>query len=148
MTVAIDQADGIAPESETLINVRETLCIAYDKLLVKRSEPVLMSKGGIHLAETHAERPNEGYVIKTGEGRLLRDGSVRPLVVKPGDRVLFGKFSGSATEVDTPSGPLVVLREDEVLAWWRTERLGCDGRVTASGPEAIEGPAVSSTEGS
>jgi chaperonin GroES len=109
--------------SEVLVNVRETLNVLYDRILIKRSEPVLMTEGGLHIAETHAERPDEGYVVKVGSGRLMRDGSVRPLSVKPGDRVLFGKFSGSATEVQTPSGPLVVLREDEILAWWSIEEI-------------------------
>lgn len=124
MTEGIAQADGAdAPEQETLVNFRETLSVLYDKILVKRTDPVLMSKGGIHLAESHAERPSEGYVILTGEGRLMRDGTIIPLRVKRGDRVLFGKFSGAATEIDTPSGPLVALREDEVLAYWRGEAI-------------------------
>lgn len=131
MSDAVDQADGAAPTTETIVNFRETLHVAYDKILVKRSEPVLMSKGGVHLSSAHTEPPAEGYVIITGEGRLMRDGTIVPLKVRKGNRVLFGKFSGSATEIDTPGGLLTVLREDEILAWWTSEEMPAEVGVAS-----------------
>lgn len=124
MSEVFDQADGAsAPQAETLVQFRETLCVMYDKILVKETEPVKFTEGGLEIPDDALKPLNEGYVVRTGKGRLMTNGTLIPLNVREGDRVLFGEFSGSATKVNTPSGPLRVLREDEVLAWWRAEAI-------------------------
>ena len=85
----------------------------YDRILVKRVEQETRSKGGLFLPETAKERPSEGVVLAVGQGRLSDDGKVRPLVVKEGDRVLFGKYAG--TEIKVDGAERLVLREDEVF---------------------------------
>ncbi len=85
----------------------------YDRILVKRVEQETLSKGGLFLPETAKERPSEGVVLAVGQGRLGDDGSVKALVVKEGDRVLFGKYAG--TEIKVDGDERLVLREDEVF---------------------------------
>ena len=72
-----------------------------------------MSKGGIIIPESAKEKPIEGLVISIGKGKVQEDGSVRPLDVKKGDRILFGKYSG--TEIKIEGDEHLILREDEVL---------------------------------
>ncbi|HEX3598154.1 MAG TPA: co-chaperone GroES [Polyangiaceae bacterium] len=85
-----------------------------DRVLVKRVEEEQKTKGGIIIPDTAKEKPIEGEVIAVGNGKVLEDGTVRKLDVKAGDRVLFGKYSG--TEVKVDGQELVLLREDDVLA--------------------------------
>ena len=85
----------------------------YDRILVKRVEQETRSSGGLFLPETAKEKPSEGVVLAVGQGRLSNDGTVRPLVVKAGDRVLFGKYAG--TEIKVDGDERLVLREDEVF---------------------------------
>ena len=85
----------------------------HDRLLVKRMEAEEKSKGGIIIPETAKEKPIEGRVIAVGNGKVLDNGSMRKLEVKAGDRVLFGKYSG--TEIKVEGEEHVILREDEVL---------------------------------
>ena len=85
----------------------------YDRLLVKRVAEEEMSKGGIIIPESAKEKPIEGLVISIGKGKVQEDGSVRPLDVKKGDRILFGKYSG--TEIKIEGDEHLILREDEVL---------------------------------
>ena len=85
----------------------------YDRVLVKRYEPAEEVKGGIIIPDTAREKPMEGEVVAVGEGRLLEDGTVRPLQVKVGDRVLVGKYAG--TEVVIGDVEHVVVREEEIL---------------------------------
>jgi chaperonin GroES len=86
----------------------------HDRILVKRVEEETTTKGGIIIPDTAKEKPQEGRVVAVGSGKLLEDGSVRPLDVKTGDRVLFGKYAGS--EVNLDGEEHVILREDDVLA--------------------------------
>ena len=85
----------------------------HDRILVKRIEPTESKKGGIIIPDTAKEKPMEGEVIAIGSGRLQDDGKVQPLQVKPGDRVLIGKYAG--TEIKLEGVEHVIVREDEVL---------------------------------
>jgi chaperonin GroES len=85
----------------------------HDRLLVKRVEAEEKSKGGIIIPDSAKEKPIEGEVIAVGNGKMLEDGKIRPLEVKPGQKVLFGKYSG--TEIKIEGVEHVILREDEVL---------------------------------
>jgi chaperonin GroES len=86
----------------------------HDRILVRRIEEQQKSKGGIIIPDTAKEKPQEGRVVAVGSGRVLEDGTVRPLDVKKGDRILFGKYSGSEIKLDGEEH--VILREDDVLA--------------------------------
>ena len=86
----------------------------YDRILIKRLDIEEKTKGGIIIPETAKEKPQEGRVISVGKGKLLEDGSIRPLDVKAGDRILFGKYGG--TEINIEGEEYIILREDEVLA--------------------------------
>lgn len=85
----------------------------YDRVLVQRSVEETKTTGGLFLPETAKEKPLTGKVIAVGQGRLGDDGVIRPLVVKEGDVVMFGRYHG--TEVKVDGEDLVVLREDEIL---------------------------------
>jgi chaperonin GroES len=85
----------------------------HDRLLVKRVEAEEKSKGGIIIPDSAKEKPIEGMVIAVGNGKVLENGQSRKLEVKPGDRILFGKYSG--TEIKIEGEEHVILREDEVL---------------------------------
>ena len=85
----------------------------YDRLLVKRVAAEEMSKGGIIIPDSAKEKPIEGEVMAVGNGKVLDDGSTRNLEVKVGDKVLFGKYSG--TEIKLDGEEHMILREDEVL---------------------------------
>jgi chaperonin GroES len=86
----------------------------HDRLLVKRLEGEAKSKGGIIIPDTAKEKPQEGKVIAAGNGRVTDAGKVVPLEVKKGDRVLFGKYSGS--EVTIEGEEHLIIREEDVLA--------------------------------
>jgi chaperonin GroES len=85
-----------------------------DRLVVKRIEQEEKSKGGIIIPDTAKEKPIEGNVVAVGSGKVLKNGKVRPLDVKAGDRILFGKYSGNEVKVDGVDH--VILTEDDVLA--------------------------------
>jgi chaperonin GroES len=85
----------------------------HDRLLIRRVQAEEKSKGGIIIPDTAKEKPIEGTVIAVGNGKILEDGSVRKLEVKAGDKVLFGKYSG--TEIKIEGEEHVILREEEVL---------------------------------
>ena len=85
-----------------------------DRIVVKRIDAEKTTKGGIIIPDTAKEKPIEGKVVAVGNGKALKDGKVRPLEVKVGDTVLFGKYSG--TEVKIEGEEHVLLREDDVLA--------------------------------
>ncbi len=86
-----------------------------DRIVVKPLEAEEKTKGGIVLPDTAKERPQEGKVLAVGKGKVLDNGTVQPLEVKVGDKVLYGKYSG--TEVTTKDGEeLLIMREDDVLA--------------------------------
>ena len=84
----------------------------FDRIVVERVENETRSKGGLFLPESAAEKPNEGLVIAVGTGRLSDDGELRPLSIKEGDRVMFGKYAG--TEIKIDGKERLVLREDEI----------------------------------
>jgi chaperonin GroES len=85
----------------------------HDRVVVRRMEEERTSPGGIVIPDTAAEKPIQGEVIAIGRGKLLDNGEVRPLDVKVGDRVLFGKYSG--TEVKISGEEFVVMREDDIM---------------------------------
>jgi chaperonin GroES len=84
-----------------------------DRILLKRIEEEDKSKGGIIIPDTAKEKPQEGKVVAVGKGRMLDDGKLVPLEVKKGDRVLFGKYSG--TEVKVVGEEHLIVREDDIL---------------------------------
>ena len=85
-----------------------------DRIVVKPLEAQEKTKSGLVLPDTAKEKPQEAKVIAVGPGRLLDDGAVKALDVKNGDRVLYGKYSGS--EVSIEGADYLILREDDVLA--------------------------------
>ena len=84
-----------------------------DRLIVKRVAEEEKTKGGIIIPDTAKEKPLEGKVIAVGNGKVLEDGKVRPLDIKAGDRVLFGKYAG--TEVKIENVEHLILREEDIL---------------------------------
>jgi chaperonin GroES len=96
-------------KGELAMNVRPL----HDRLIVKRVEEKEMIKGGIIIPDSAKEKPQEGEVIAAGNGKKTEDGKVIPLDVKAGDRILFGKYSG--TEIKVDDNEYLILREDEVL---------------------------------
>ena len=85
-----------------------------DRLIIKRQDAQEKTKSGLVLPDTAKEKPQEGKVIAVGPGKLLDDGSVKTLEVKNGDKVLYGKYSG--TEVRVQEEDYLILREDDILA--------------------------------
>ena len=85
----------------------------HDRVVVKRVAEEEKTKGGIIIPDSAKEKPIEGEVIAVGNGKVLEDGKVRPLDIKKGDRILFGKYSG--TEIKLDGVEHLILREDEVL---------------------------------
>ncbi len=84
-----------------------------DRVLVKRVEEEPMTKGGLFIPDSAKEKPAQGIVISLGAGKPLENGKVRPMDIKTGDRVLFGKYAGSEIKVDGTDH--LILREDEIL---------------------------------
>lgn len=85
----------------------------HDRILVKRLQEEEKSTGGIIIPDTAKEKPAEGRVISAGNGKILENGEIKPLDVKEGDRILFGKYSG--TEVKVGGEEYLIMREDDVL---------------------------------
>jgi chaperonin GroES len=85
----------------------------YDRIVVKRIEQQEQMHGGLYIPDTAKEKPQEGEVAAIGSGKRLDDGKIVPLDVKVGDRILFGKYSGSEIKIDGQEH--LILREDEVL---------------------------------
>ena len=86
----------------------------YDRVVIKRMEEEKMSAGGIVIPDSATEKPIKGEIVAVGEGKVLDNGSVRAPKVKVGDQVLFGTYSG--TEVKVGGKPLLMLREEDVVA--------------------------------
>jgi len=86
----------------------------HDRILVRRIEGEEKTKGGLIIPDTAKEKPQEGKVVAVGEGRVSEDGTLRPLDVHKGDRVLFSKYSG--TEIQLEGDEHLIIREDDVLA--------------------------------
>ena len=85
----------------------------HDRVLVRRLEGDKKTPGGIVIPDTAAEKPTEGEVVSVGNGKLLDSGELRALDVKAGDKILFGKYSG--TEVKVDGEELIVMREDDIM---------------------------------
>ncbi|GAK60910.1 10 kDa chaperonin [Candidatus Vecturithrix granuli] len=85
----------------------------HDRVLVKRLEAKEVMKGGIIIPDTAKEKPQEGKVIAVGPGKAGDDGKVRPMNVKAGDRILFGKYAGNDVKIDDDE--YVIMREDDIL---------------------------------
>ena len=85
----------------------------HDRVIVRRIEEGEQVRGGIIIPDTAKEKPQEGEVIAAGEGKYKDDGTRQPLDVKVGDRVLFGKYSGSEIKID--GDEYLIMREDEIL---------------------------------
>ena len=86
----------------------------HDRILVRRIEEEEKTKGGLIIPDTAKEKPMEGKVIAVGEGKVNEEGTLRPLDVHKGDRVLFSKYSG--TEIQIEGDEHLIIREDDVLA--------------------------------
>jgi len=85
----------------------------FDRILVKRLDSATQTKGGLFLPESATEKPSEGKVLAVGTGRLGEDGDLRPLSVKVGDTIAFGKYAG--TEIKVDGEDRLVLRESEIF---------------------------------
>jgi chaperonin GroES len=85
----------------------------HDRVIVKRVEEERTTAGGIVLPGSAAEKPSQGKVLAVGTGKLLENGTVRPVDLKVGDRVLFGKYAGSEVKVDGEE--LIVMREEDIM---------------------------------
>jgi chaperonin GroES len=86
----------------------------HDRILIKRVEEEQKTSGGIIIPDTAKEKPQEGRVIAVGNGKITDEGKVIPLEVAPGDRILFGKYSGSEITLDGEEH--LIIREEDVLA--------------------------------
>jgi len=84
-----------------------------DRVVIMPSEDTETMRGGLYIPDTAKEKPIEGTVVAVGNGKVLEDGSVRKLDIKEGDRILFGKYSG--TEVKIEGEEHLILREDDIL---------------------------------
>jgi chaperonin GroES len=85
----------------------------HDRVVVRRMEEERKSAGGIVIPDTAGEKPDQGEVIAVGNGKILEDGKIRPLDVKVGDRILFGKYSGTAVKIEGTE--YLVMREDDIM---------------------------------
>lgn len=86
----------------------------HDRVIVKRLDQETKTASGIVLPDAAAEKPDQGRIIAVGNGKILEDGKVRPLEVKVGDIVLFGKYSGQTVKIDGEE--LLVMREEDIMA--------------------------------
>ena len=86
----------------------------HDRVIVRRMEEEITTAGGIVIPDNAAEKPSRGEIIAAGNGKITDSGDVRPLAVKVGDKVLFGKYAG--TEVKVEGEELLVMREDDIVA--------------------------------
>jgi len=85
----------------------------HDRVLVRRLDDERKSPGGIVIPDSAAEKPMQGEIVAVGNGKIQENGDIRPLDVKAGDRILFGKYSG--TEVKVDGEELLVMREDDIM---------------------------------
>ena len=85
----------------------------HDRVIVRRIEETRTSPGGIVIPDSATEKPMQGEIVAAGKGRILENGTVRPIDVKKGDRILFGKYSG--TEVKISGEELLVMREEDIM---------------------------------
>jgi chaperonin GroES len=97
----------------------------HDRVIIKRIEEDAKSRGGILIPDTAKEKPSRGKVIAVGAGRVLENGTTRPLDVKVGDEILFGKYAGN--EIKIGGEDLIVMREEDLLAVLGTHGPGKGG---------------------
>jgi chaperonin GroES len=97
----------------TATKLKTKLRPLHDRVLVKRLEEQDEKHGSIIIPDSAKEKPQEGQVIAVGTGRVTEDGKTLPLTVKAGDRVLFGKYSGSEVKID--GDELLIMKEDDIL---------------------------------
>ena len=97
----------------------------HDRILVRRVEEADTTRGGIIIPDSAKDKPQEGEVVSAGKGKINEEGKVRPLDVKEGDRILFGKYSG--TEIKIDGEDFIIMREEEVLGVLS----GAEKKVTA-----------------
>lgn len=86
----------------------------HDRIIVKRMDQETTTASGIVIPDAAAEKPDQGEVLAVGNGKILDDGKVRPMALKVGDRVMFGKYAGQAVKVEGEE--LLVMREDDIVA--------------------------------
>ena len=96
-------------EGQNGMNIRPL----YDRVVIKRIEETETKQGGLYIPDSAKEKPQEGEVVAVGQGKRLESGKLAPLDVKAGDRILFGKYSGSEIKLD--GNDYLILREDEIL---------------------------------
>jgi chaperonin GroES len=102
-------ATAALKKGTSTVNIRPL----HDRVVVRRLDEDTKSPGGIVIPDTAKEKPIQGEVVAVGNGKILDNGETRPLDVKPGDKVLFGKYSG--TEVKLGSEELLVMREEDIM---------------------------------
>jgi chaperonin GroES len=85
----------------------------HDRVIVKRLEEERRTASGIVIPDSAAEKPDQGEIVAVGSGKILEDGKVRPIAVKVGDRILFGKYSGQAFKMDGEE--LLQMREEDII---------------------------------
>jgi chaperonin GroES len=96
-------------EVKDVMNIRPL----HDRIVVRRIEQKEAMQGGLYIPDSAKEKPQEGEVVAVGKGKRLEDGKIVPCDVKAGDRILFGKYSGSDIKIDGEE--YLIMREDEVL---------------------------------
>jgi len=106
----IHRKNSSLPEGDAPMQIRPL----HDRVIIKRMEEERTTPGGIVIPDTAAEKPIKGEVIAVGKGKILENGEVRALDLKEGDKVLFGKYSG--TEVKVEGEDYLVMKEDDVMA--------------------------------
>lgn len=102
----------------------------HDRILVRRVEEQESVRGGIIIPDTAKEKPQEGEVIAVGKGKINEEGKVRPLDVKAGDRILFGKYAGTEIRIDQEE--FLIMREEEVLGILEGARRPAEKELAAS----------------
>jgi chaperonin GroES len=86
----------------------------HDRVVVRRTEEERTSQGGIIIPDSATEKPSQGEIVAAGKGNITDSGDIRPMDVKVGDRILFGKYAG--TEIKVEGEELLVMREDDIVA--------------------------------
>lgn len=87
----------------------------HDRVIVRRLEEERKTAGGIVIPDSAKEKPIQGEVVAIGSGKILEDGKVRPLDVKVGDKILFGKYSGTEVKIGNNNEELLVMREEDIM---------------------------------
>src|SRR5580765_5350669 len=102
-------AQAVPKKAESVVKIRPL----HDRVIVRRLDEERRTAAGIVIPYTAKEKPVQGEVVAVGNGKILEDGKVRPLDVKAGDRILFGKYSGQAVKVEGTE--YLVMREDDIM---------------------------------